>query len=366
MDPALDLTGYANAIGRGEAAWHFAGAELRRAAALSAISVAWTIYLRDAGAGDVGPAHATTPASAQLLFTDDPRRDAMLLWLTDYGAPAIAEAAAIVARMVGAARRFSVQDRALLDAAHDALAQPAMALGSIGRRIAAVSSSDDAALEPLRAMTAAVERLRGDCDFLEGEGSEMSHVLPGGTLRRYVPAKPAGCWALNLALMSQGVQPVGVISPPGMGSRRLFRADIEDGEIAAQLVNDGSGAWRGAYGRILRMEQELARGGGALSSLSRNARAREAWLLVAALGACTRAQLARALGLSRAGADIQAHSLADAGLATLAAGGVVAWTRPREAQPAPKTLDHGPLANAVSDLDESLAEIDRLLARTAR
>lgn len=365
MDEAPDLFDYAHAVGQAAAAWRFASGELRRAAALAAVSAAWSIYLRDAGAGDVGPAHETEAADGQLLLSGDPRRDAVLLWLADYGAPPIAEAAATIAGMVGAARRFSADDRALLDAARDALAHPASTLGSSGKRIAAASQSENAALDSLRAMTASVDRLRCNADFLEGEGSEVSHLLPGGTLRRYVPAKPAGCWALNLALMSQSVQPVGAMSPPGMVSRRLFRADLEPGEIAAQLVDDAGGAWRSAYGRILRMEQELTRGGGALSSLSRNARARDAWLLVAALSTCTRAQLARALGLSRAGADIQAHALADAGLATLAVGGVVAWTRPREAQPALKTLDHGPLANAVSDLDASLAEIDRLVARAA-
>ena len=95
MDAALDLTGYAHALGRAHAAWQFAGAELRRASALATVSAAWDIFRRDAGAGDVGPAHETTSAATQLLFAEDPRRDAVLLWLAAHGAPAIAEAAAI-------------------------------------------------------------------------------------------------------------------------------------------------------------------------------------------------------------------------------------------------------------------------------
>lgn len=89
--------------------------------------------------------------------------------------------------------------------------------------------------------------------------------------------------------------------------------------------------------------------------------------MVAALRVCTRTQLARALGLSRAGADIQANALADANLVTLAAGGQIACAPVRmKKELAPVPLEERPLREAVSELDVSLAEIGRLLARTAR
>ena len=365
MDAALDLTGFAHALGRAQAAWRFAGAELRRASALATVSAAWDIYRRDAGADDVGPAHETTLAAAQLLSTDDPRRDGVLLWLADHAVPAIAEAAATLARMVGATRRFGTEDQDLLDAARDALAIPAATPGPIGRVVLTAGLSDNLVLEPFRILVAAVDRLRGDAGFLEGEGTQVRHVLPGGTLSRYVPAERAGCWALNLALLAQGGQSAGAPAPPGLVSRALFRRDLEPEEIATYLHEDARAAWNNAFERITGLELELARGRSALAHLSRNARARDAWLAVAALGACTRTQLARALGLSRAGADIQAHALAKAGLGTLTAGGRIVWAHRRSAEAAPETLDQGPLGEAISAVDAELAEIDRLLARNA-
>lgn len=362
MDPELDLTSYAHAFGGAQAAWRFASAELRRASALATVSAAWDVFRRDAGAGDVGPAHEATAVQAQLPFTKDLRRDAVILWLADHAVPPVAEAAAILAHMVGAARRFGAEDQALLDTARNVLTHPAKALWPIGRMIASQRGMARA-VQPLQGLATAVDHLRENAGFLEGEGSEVHLTLPGGVINHYVAAEPGGCWAFNLALLAQDSQAAGAPPPPGLASRVLFRSDLEPEEIAVCLVDDASAAWRGAYDRLLRLEPELARGRDALAHLSRNARARDAWLLVAALGACTRTQLARALGLSRAGADIQARALGDAGLVTLAAGGQIAGTRQRPAEPVTAPLDQGLLSDAVSDLDASLAEINRLLAR---
>ena len=366
MVAVVDLTSFAHALGRAQAAWRFAGAELRKASALAVVSAAWDIYLRDAGAGDVGPAHETTVATAQLLSTDDPRRDGVLLWLADHAVPAIAEAAATLARMVGATRRFGTEDQDLLDAAREALATSAATPGPIGKVVGAASGSNPAVLVPVLIVAAAIDRLRGDAGFLEGSGDEMSLALPRGTLTRYVAAPPAGCWALNLALLGAGAHAAGVPPPPGLASRTSFRSDFEPEEIAGRLVEDAASAWSGAYDRLSWLKPELARGRDALAHLSRNARTRDAWLMIAALGVCTRAQLVRALEVSRAGADIQARVLADAKLATLRAGGQINWARRRPTESVPRPLDQGPLGKAVSAIDANLAEIDRLLARTFR
>jgi len=366
MDETLNLTGYAHALGRAQAAWRFAAPALRRAAALATISAAWDVFRRDAGAGAVGPAHETTAGAAQLLFSDDPRRDAVLLWLADHAAPELAAAAATLARMVRATRRFGAEEQALLDVAQGALAAPTPNLGPIARGVIGAGTSDTGVLEILHAIAVAVDRLRDDVGFREGDGAEVRHALPRGTLSRYVPADPAGCWALNLALLGRDAKPAGVPPSPGLVSRMLFRGDLEMEELAAQLVDGARLAWNDVYDRLIALEPELARGRNALAHLSRNARTRDAWLLVASLGACTRTQLAAALGLSRAGADIQAIALADAGLATLGTGGRIAWAGARTGQDTvPAPIDQGPLGDAISDLDASLAEIDRLLARTA-
>lgn len=363
IDDVNEFYRYGQALGRAEAGWRFAAPRLQTAAALSAVSTAWEIFCRDAGAGDSGPAHHTTATNMALLLTQDPRRDPVLLWLADHGAPPIADAAGTIATMVAATKRFGNEHLDLLARARDALVD----MGS-ARRSAGIDHPDgeDPAVQPLGLLAAAIERLRGDANFVEGQGSEIHHALPRGTLSHYVAAAPGGCWALNLALLSAGVQSKLALPSVGLVSRALFRADLEVNEIEAPLINSASAACNRTYATLCRMNEQLARGHTALNHLSRNARAGEAWLLVAALGACTRTQLRRALGVSRAGGDIQAHVLAKAGLVTLGASGRVSWTEvPSSAAVVPAPIDPGPLANAVSDLDASMAEIDRLLARTA-
>ncbi len=366
MDNALDLTGYAYALGRAEAAWRFAGAELRRTAALATISNAWDIFRREAGAGDVGRAHKTAPAASLLLVTEDPRRDPVLLWLADHGVLDIAKAATTVARMVGATRRFGAEEQALLGAAQDALANPP-ALGPVARVISGGGGSETPVLEPLLAIAGAVDRLRNDVGFRESEGANVYHALPRGTLSHHVSAEPGGCWALNLALVGRGAQSVGTLPPPGLMSRILFRGELDAEETASHLVDGARLAWSDAYNQLVRLEPQLERGRDALAHLSRNARTSGAWLLVVALSTCTRNQLARALGLSRAGADIQANALADAGLVTLGAGGLIRWREfSASTDLAPAPIDQSRLAIAVSDLDAKMAEIDRLLARRTK
>ncbi len=361
MDLPLDLIGYAHALGRAQAAWRFAHADLRRASTLAAVSAAWDIFRRDAGAGDVGPAHENT--AAQLLLTDDPRRDAMLLWLVDRGAPPIAEAAATIAAMVAATHRFGTTQLDLLARARDALVDAGSA-----REPAVINDPDveDLPAQSLATLAVAIEDLRSDADFVEGQGSEVRHALSNGTLSHYVAAEPGGCWALNLALLTAKVQPSLTLPSAGLVSRALFRNDLEADEIEPHLIERAGAAHNRTYMTLCRLDGQLSRGTDALVHLSRNSRARDAWLLVAALGACTRTQLRRALGVSRAGGDIQAHALADASLVTLAAGGQVTWadvSAPADVAPVP--IDRGPLADAVSDLDASIAEVDRLLARAA-
>ena len=109
----------------------------------------------------------------------------------------------------------------------------------------------------------------------------------------------------------------------------------------------------------------MVRGGrDALAGLSRNARAAESWALVVAFGPIRRTQIARGVGLSRAGADIQARALATTGLVELVPGGLVTPALPGSPPLPSAPLDYGPLSAAAADLDLAMAEIDHLLSRS--
>ena len=365
MELAPALARYAYALGRWQATWRFASPELRRAVSLAQISAAWDIFLRDAGPGDVGPAHEAPESSTALLTSDDPRRDGVLLWLADYGAPVIAEAAALVAHSVGASRGFGAEEQDLLDAARNVPAETARP-GAIARLLPPLRADAEHAMAPLRAIAATVDQLRGDPAFVESTGDQVHHLLPGGAFSHYVPAPPAAAWALNLALLARSAPLAGTMACPALISRQLFRA-FEPDEIAAALVEGVTAALETGHGLFERIEPELARGREALARMSRNSRTRDAWLLVVALGGMSRAQLARALGLSRAGADIQAHALAEAELVTCSPASSIKWARHRQADTKlvrPDDAVDEP-SGTFEEFDANMAEIDRLLARAA-
>ena len=118
----------------------------------------------------------------------DPRRDGILLWLADYGAPPIAESASTLARMVGAARRVGAQDQVLLDVARDALTQPITEPGLVGNVIAGAGRSDDAVLEPLRMFAAAIDQLRVDAGLIGVHLGFSKRLLPERSPLWPVPA----------------------------------------------------------------------------------------------------------------------------------------------------------------------------------
>ena len=363
MAGPMPLARYAHALGRYQAGCRFAGNDLRKAFAFASVSAAWATFRRDAGSGDAGPAHEDTIDAMSVLMTGDPRRDAVLLWLADNGAPSIAEAACILARMIGATHRFSKDDRMLLDAARDAIAQPGTKSGPLSRCLAIESGLDESLLRPLAVIAAAMDQLRDDAGFLEMAGTEARYAVPGGAIRHYVAAEPGAAWALNLATLAERSLVAGLPPPPGLVSRGLFRSDVDAEQLAYDLGDGAAVAFGAAYDLFEQLQPDLIRGDRVLAHLSRNARARDAWLLIAALRIVTRTQLSRALGLSRAGADIQAHALADAGLVTLGAGGRIVWQERRPPTTTPSSLDTGPLGQTGAELDEAMAQVDRLLAR---
>ena len=356
--PRLDLTLLAYAFGRLAGAARFASPEIRRVVGLATVAGAWRAYRRDAGAGDVGPAHQPSSDPSSILMTDDPRRDAVALWLAANGVPAIADAATTIVRMVNATRGFEADALALLNAAQDAVVQ-APADGPLTRTCGLADLSPDHPFQGLARATAAVDSLITTADFAEGHGHDAILPLPSRSMRHYVAAEPAGCWALNLALVARGVAPF----VTGIVPRTAFRLDLEDVERAIAFVDHSRHVATASFKELEHIETMLWRGCDALAGLSRNARAAEAWALVVALGPIRRTQITRALGLSRAGADIQARTLSTMGLVELDVGGLVTATL-RGSSPSPSaSLDHGPLGAAAANLDFAMAEIDRILYR---
>ena len=357
--PLLDLASLGYAFGRLAGAARFASPEIRRVASLATIAGAWRAYRRDAGAGDVGPAHQPSSDPGSILMTDDPRRDAVALWLAANGVPVIAEAATTIVRMVNATRRFEINVLELLSAAQDAVTQ-APADGPLTRACGLVDLGPDHSLQGLARATTAVDSLITTADFAEGHGHDAILPLPSRSIRHYVPAESSGCWALNLALVASGVAP----SVPGIVPRAAFRLDQEDAERSTALIDHSNDALSASFSDLDRIEKMLGRSHEALAGLSRNARAAEAWALVVAFGPIRRRQIARAVGLSRAGADIQARALATTGLVELVPVGLVIpallGSPPLPSAP----LDYGPLGAAAADLDLAMAEIDHLLSRS--
>lgn len=355
--PHLDLTSLGYAFGRLAGAARFASPEIRRVASLATVAGAWRAYRRDAGVGDVGPAHQPSSDPSSILMTDDPRRDAVVLWLAANGVPAIADAATTVVRMVNATRGFGTEALVLLDAAQDALARRPVD-GPLTRACGLADVGLDHPLGLLRYAVSAVDGLISQPDFAEGLGHEAMLPLPFRTMHHYIAPDPAGCWALNLALVACGVV-------PGIVPRTVFRLDLNDTERSAALVDHSTQTVSAAFRALEDIGSALYRGSDALADLSRNSRAADAWALITALGSIRRIQIARGLSLSRAGADIQVRALATAGLARVEPGGRVAPALPCKPSSSSATLDQGQLGAAAADVDIAMAEIDRLLSHNS-
>lgn len=269
----------------------------------------------------------------------------------------------MLARMVKAHQRFASDQRALLDAAQVAMAA-APTTGALTTTLGLGTLDPDHPLQRLVPAVGAIDILLDHPDFAEHQGHDTILDLPGGPLHRHVSAPPSGCWALNLALLGHRAGTMATLA--GQLPRAVFRLDLTLHERAAALVEHCEYTARNGFDRLSQIDRRCVRGTEALTGLSRNSRARDAWALIVAVGPLRRIHLARALGLSRAGADIQAHALARAGLVTLAASGRIQPTRTNRTVAQSAALNDGPLASASAALDESMADIDRLLERFSR
>jgi DNA-binding transcriptional ArsR family regulator len=164
-----------------------------------------------------------------------------------------------------------------------------------------------------------MRQLREDeTPFLEG-GSEFVEV-GGHVFSRF--ASRGAAWAASLAaamrphLFALGAAPLALA---GLAPRALFRADPE--RPLPSLLSSAIGAAAGDVGADLAaVTAMVARGEERLAGLYASSQAPAMWQLIGGLGPLTRAELARALGVTRRTASQAAMALEKADLATLRPG----------------------------------------------
>ena len=89
--------------------------------------------------------------------------------------------------MVGATRRFDIEQRALLNVALDALEDgPYPRSGPMARALDLAAIDDDHPLSVIRPVITAIDKLSGDVGSVEAQGAGSELCLPAGTLRRFV------------------------------------------------------------------------------------------------------------------------------------------------------------------------------------
>ena len=173
--------------------------------------------------------------------------------------------------------------------------------------------------DPVATIAALVEQLRTDeIAFLES-GTEI-HAFHGATFDR--PAPKGAAWAASLAiamrpqLFSLGGAPLALA---GLSPRGAFRPEPED-PIPAILREAVATAATKARTDLDDLRSGIGLADERLSGLYASSRAADAWRLLLGLGPLTRAELARALGVTKRTASQAALALEQAGLIEMRAG----------------------------------------------
>jgi DNA-binding transcriptional ArsR family regulator len=269
----------------------------RHAALLAALSLRrlWAHHVRAYPFENLGPDHNPGLEAAELVrsqFTGE--RDAFLSWITRRGAPPLAEAAATVLAAKGGPEVFT-RSYAIADGALE--------------RLDALLPSED----PLAALVDLVTQLsEAETGFLEG-GSE-TYLAAGRAFSR--PPARAGAWAASLAaamrpqLFALGAAPLAFA---GLLPREAFQSLRERAipTILAEVLLTGAA---GARTDIVAAHAAVDLGKARLEDFNRSSRARDAWLLLTGLGPLTRAEISRALGVTKRTASQAADTLEKAGL----------------------------------------------------
>jgi hypothetical protein len=175
------------------------------------------------------------------------------------------------------------------------------------------------AREPQAVLTEWLRQLRADeVDFLEGGSEEV--LIEGRVFHRF--AARGSAWAASLAvamrpqLFALGAAPLALA---GLAPRSVFRAQPES-PLPALLASAIGAAAGDVATDLAAVAAMVARGEERLADLYASSQAPAMWQLIGALGPLTRAELARALGVTRRTASQAAQALEKADLAALRPG----------------------------------------------
>lgn len=288
-------------LARIEGALPFLSAEVADALARASLRRLWHVHVRDFPQENQGPEHNPGLEAAELTRSwYAAERQDFLSWIGRRGPPPLARAAQLTLAAKDARESFSdtfeAADRVL-------------------ERLDALLPARD----PLTALTEWLRQLRADeVDFLEGGSEDV--LIEGHVFQRF--AARGSAWAASLAaamrphLFGLGAAPLALA---GLAPRELFRAAPERPLTA--LLAAAIGAAAGDVAKDLKsVTTMVACGEDQLGDLYASSQAPAAWHLIASLGPLTRAELARALGVTRRTASQAAQALEKADLAALRPG----------------------------------------------
>lgn len=297
------------ALARLEGALPFLGAEVAEGLALASLRRLWRVHVRDFPQENQGPEHDPGLEAAELTrsWYAEERRD-FLSWIGRRGPPPLVRAARLALAAKSATESFT-----------SAFAPADRAL----ERLDALLPARD----PMATLSEWLEQLRADeVDFLELGSEEV--VIEGKVFQRF--AARGSAWAASLAaamrphLFSLGAAPLALA---GLAPRSLFKAELER-PLPALLAEAIGAAATDVATDLAAVRTALALGEERLGGLYASSQAPAVWQLIAGLGPLTRAELARALGVTRRTASQAATALDKADLAIL---------RPGDHALAPKT-----------------------------
>ena len=299
------------ALARIEGALPFVSDAIAQALAQRSLRRLWTVHIRDYPFDNIGLEYNPGLEAAELMrswYADE--RHQLLSWVSRRGPPPLARAAMTVLAAKGLSESFA----GAYEPAEVALA-----------RLDALLPSQD----PVATLAALVEALRSEeIAFLES-GTEI-RAFHGAAFER--PAPKGAAWAASLAiamrpqLFGLGAAPLALA---GLAPRKVFRPEPE-APIPAILREEIATAVTGLHGDLDTAQRGLQRAVEALSGLYASSRAPDAWRLLLGLGPLTRAELARALGVSKRTASQAALALEQAGLVELRAGDAALVVRDRQ------------------------------------
>lgn len=289
------------ALARIEGALPFLRAEVADGLARASLRRLWRVHVRDYAFENLGPEHNPGLGAAELTRSwYAAERQDFLSWISRRGPPPLARAAQLTLAAKDARESFSdtfeAADRAL-------------------ERLDALLPARD----PVAALIEWLRQLREDeIDFLEGGSEEV--LIEGRVFQRF--GARGSAWAASLAaamrpqLFALGAAPLALA---GLAPRSVFRAEPER-PLPALLANAIGTAAGDVATDLAAVAAMVARGEERLADLYASSQAPAMWQLISALGPLTRAELARALGVTRRTASQAAQALEKADLAALRPG----------------------------------------------